>query len=84
MNADVAKTIADYTLGDNERESVTTRRVIAAIPAGQESYTPDARSMTALNLAWHIADEIKGYLRQRGYDGPIIDIISPDDFLEQK
>ncbi|MGZ5528824.1 MAG: methyltransferase, partial [Limisphaerales bacterium] len=37
-----------------------------------------------LNLAWHIADEIKGYLRQRGYHGPIIDIISPDDFLEQK
>ena len=37
-----------------------------------------------LNLAWHIADEIKGYLRNRGYDGPIIDIISPDDFLEQK
>jgi hypothetical protein len=37
-----------------------------------------------LNLAWHIADEIQGYLRKRGYDGPIIDIISPDDFLEQK
>jgi SAM-dependent methyltransferase len=37
-----------------------------------------------LNLAWHIADEIKSYLRQRGYNGPIIDIISPDDFLERK
>jgi SAM-dependent methyltransferase len=33
-----------------------------------------------LNLAWHIADEIKSYLRDRGYNGPIIDIISPDDF----
>lgn len=36
-----------------------------------------------LNLAWHISAEIKGYLRQRGYAGPIIDIISPDDFVER-
>jgi SAM-dependent methyltransferase len=36
-----------------------------------------------LNLAWHIADEIKAYLRQRGYNSPIIDIISPNDFLER-
>jgi hypothetical protein len=36
-----------------------------------------------LNLAWHIADEIKGYLRQRGYAGPIVDIITPDDFVER-
>jgi hypothetical protein len=37
-----------------------------------------------LNFAWHIADEIKAYLRQRGYNGSIIDIICPDDFLERK
>lgn len=37
-----------------------------------------------LNLAWHIADEIKGYLRQRGFNGPIIDIIAPEDFLERR
>jgi len=37
-----------------------------------------------LNLAWHIADEIKGYLRQRGYSGSIIDIISPEDFAGRK
>ena len=36
-----------------------------------------------LNFAWHIADEIKTYLRQRGYTGSIIDIICPDDFLER-
>ncbi len=36
-----------------------------------------------LNMAWHIADEIKFYLRQRGYTGRIIDIIAPDDFLER-
>ena len=37
-----------------------------------------------LNMAWHIADEIKSYLRQRGYNGRIIDIIAPDDFLERR
>lgn len=36
-----------------------------------------------LNMAWHISSEIEGYLRQRGFAGPIIDIISPDDFVER-
>jgi hypothetical protein len=36
-----------------------------------------------VNLAWHIANEINSYLRQRGYRGLVIDIISPDDFLER-
>jgi SAM-dependent methyltransferase len=36
-----------------------------------------------INMAWHIADEIKSYLRQRGYTGTIIDIISPDDFVKR-
>jgi SAM-dependent methyltransferase len=36
-----------------------------------------------INMAWHIADEINSYLRHRGYTGPIIDIISPDDFVQR-
>jgi uncharacterized damage-inducible protein DinB len=55
MNAELAKAIADYTLNDNDSERDTNKRVIAAIPAGQESYSPDAKSMPALKLAWHIA-----------------------------
>jgi len=55
MNAETAKAIAAYTLADNEQERATTKRVIAAIPAGKEGYTPDPKSMTALALAWHIA-----------------------------
>ena len=35
-----------------------------------------------LNFAWHISDEINSYLRERGYTGRIIDIISQEDFLE--
>ncbi len=34
-----------------------------------------------LNLAWHISDEVKNYMRDRGYQGPIIDLISQEDFL---
>jgi hypothetical protein len=37
-----------------------------------------------LNLAWHISKEIGAYLKQRGYAGQIIDIISPEDFLKRR
>lgn len=33
-----------------------------------------------LNLAWHISDEIKGYLRKQGYQGEIVDILDPSEF----
>jgi hypothetical protein len=39
---------------------------------------PETRPL--LNLAWHISGEIRQYLSDRGYDGPIVDILSPDDF----
>lgn len=33
-----------------------------------------------LNLAWHIPVEIRNYLEENGYDGPVIDILSQQDF----
>jgi hypothetical protein len=36
-----------------------------------------------INLAWHIPAEIHSYIRQRGYSGPIIDIIGENDFCNQ-
>lgn len=33
-----------------------------------------------LNLAWHIPQEIHGYMRKQGYTGPIIDILTMKDF----
>lgn len=33
-----------------------------------------------LNLAWHIPTEIRAYLRENGYNGPVIDIMSQQDF----
>lgn len=41
---------------------------------------PD-KSKPLLNLAWHIPQEIRGYLAQHGYTGPVIDIVSAGDFL---
>ena len=38
-----------------EYEFPITVKVLAAIPAGKEQYSPDAKSMNALELAWHIA-----------------------------
>jgi SAM-dependent methyltransferase len=40
---------------------------------------PD-RNVPLLNLAWHISDEIHGYMRKIGHAGDIIDIFSPKEF----
>ena len=42
---------------------------------------PD-QAFPLLNLAWHIPQEIRKYLTENGYTGPIIDILSADDFVE--
>lgn len=55
LTAEQAKTIAEYTLHDYENERAPTKRVIAAIPAGQESYSPSPKCMSSLDLAWHLA-----------------------------
>jgi uncharacterized damage-inducible protein DinB len=63
MTAEQAKGLASFLIDDYERESATTRKVLAAVPAGQENYTPDGKSMTALKLAWHIASADDWFLR---------------------
>jgi SAM-dependent methyltransferase len=32
-----------------------------------------------LNLAWHISAEIRAYMRKRGFEGPIIDILTQEE-----
>ncbi len=44
---------------------------------------PD-QSLPLLNLAWHIPREISSYLTEHGYTGPIIDILSADDFVSSR
>ncbi len=55
MTAEHAKIVADYTLTDYEHERATTKRVIAAVPNGQESYAPSPKCTKSLDLAWHLA-----------------------------
>lgn len=55
LSPDEAKSLANYILADAAVESAATKRVLGAIPAGQESYRPDDKSMNAIDLAWHIA-----------------------------
>ena len=43
---------------------------------------PD-KTLPLLNLAWHIPEEIQNYLTENDYAGPIINILSPEDFLQQ-
>jgi uncharacterized damage-inducible protein DinB len=54
-----AKLVAGFILADYEHERATTRKVLEAVPAGQEAYSPDGRSMNALALSWHIASAEK-------------------------
>ena len=39
-------------------------------------------SKPLLNLAWHISSEIRGFMADRGYTGPIVDILNPNDFKQ--
>lgn len=47
--------MADFFISVLESEAGTTKRVIGAVPADKGGYAPDAKSMTALALAYHIA-----------------------------
>lgn len=55
MNAEQAKAILDALTGSIENESVATRKVIAAVPAANRDYKPDAKSRTAWEIATHLA-----------------------------
>lgn len=39
------------------------------------------KNLPLLNLAWHIPHEIRNYMTEHGYTGPIIDIMCVEDFV---
>jgi uncharacterized damage-inducible protein DinB len=55
LTAEQARFVADFALATFEHEREITKRVIAAIPASGLAYSPDPKSMKALDLAWHLA-----------------------------
>src|SRR6187431_546945 len=55
MNADQATAIVQLLTGTIENEAKSTRKVIAAVPAGNRDYKPDPKSRSAWDVAVHIA-----------------------------
>jgi uncharacterized damage-inducible protein DinB len=55
LNAEQSKNLLDIFLNNMENEYKTTARVISAVPQDQCEYRPHPKSMTARELAFHIA-----------------------------
>lgn len=53
------------------------------IPIGSddELFNLPDKTKPLLNLAWHIPGEIRSYVIEHGYTGPVIDVLSSEDFL---
>lgn len=63
MQPEQAKFLMEHYAELSCYEMGITSRVIAAVPANQPDYAPDAKSMKALDLAWHIASAECLFLR---------------------
>ncbi|MDA9499781.1 methyltransferase [Bradyrhizobium sp. CCBAU 11357] len=50
------------------------------IVSDDELFAHGDQAKPLLNLAWHISREIRQYLQDNGYKGPVIDVLSADDF----
>jgi uncharacterized damage-inducible protein DinB len=54
MNPEQGKFLCQLFLNTIQQETETTKKVIRAIPEDKKSYKPEAKSMDANQLAWHI------------------------------
>ena len=54
------------------------------IRSDDELFSLRDRTQPLLNLAWHIPEEIRSYLTEHDYTGPIIDILSAEDFGSER
>ena len=57
MNPQEASAIANFLLDEYAREVDTTLRILAAVPADRQDYSPDTKSKTGLGLIRHLALE---------------------------
>jgi uncharacterized damage-inducible protein DinB len=55
MTAEQATAVRDVIIGSIEQESVTERKVIAAVAKGNRDYRPDPKSRSAWDIAVHMA-----------------------------
>jgi uncharacterized damage-inducible protein DinB len=55
MTPEQGKTMAKFFLDTMKSETELTKKVIQAVPDDKKAYKPDPKSMSAHDLAWHIA-----------------------------
>jgi len=67
MTSEQAGFLLSIFIPEIKRESLTTLRVLLAVPAGKGSYRPHPNSYSALELAWHLASSdiwfLDGFLK---------------------
>jgi len=63
MTNEAAKILGDFLVAQIRQESATTRKVLAAVPAGNTEYKPSEKCMGGLQLATHIAAADAFFLR---------------------
>jgi uncharacterized damage-inducible protein DinB len=73
MTPEIAKVTAAHQCSEAEMEFAITRKVLAAFPAGQEGFKPHEKSMSALDLAYHICSAELWFLEAiaAGEFGPV-------------
>jgi hypothetical protein len=54
------------------------------IRSDEELFALPDQTAPLLNLAWHIPEEIRSYLAAHKYAGPVIDILSAEDFEKRR
>src|ERR1043165_7648869 len=55
MTPEQGKLLSQVFINTIQNETETTKKVIRAVPEDKKSYKPDAKSMSASELAWHLA-----------------------------
>ncbi|MGD0403259.1 MAG: hypothetical protein ABSB66_08680 [Candidatus Acidiferrales bacterium] len=83
MTPDQAAYLLTIFIGEAKKESLTTLRVLLAVPAGKGDYRPHPNSYSALELAWHLASSevwfLNGFLKGKF---EMDDDTMPDDFSD--
>ena len=55
MQPEQAKFLLNFLLPQLKSEQALTKKILCAIPPDRCDYRPDAKCMTAIQLAWHVA-----------------------------
>lgn len=74
MQSAEARFLLQFLLPQIKSEQAITKKILASIPPDRGDYKPDPKCMSALQLAWHIADTelwfLDGVIHQRFEDTP--------------